>query len=289
MNSSNQSARSAQPAPAVDKAHKEPALPHIQPADVQKPPLWARLYAVWYRHVRVYARNIISNGLPPFLEPLVFLVGIGMGLGAYLTKMEGVPFLEYLATGLLMTTAMFTSAFECSFGTFIRLEYEKAYDGMLAAPITVWDLLIGEILWAGTKGFFFTLAVLVVIYGFGILPIGLSLVAPFIGFFTGAMFAALSLLVTSFVKNINHFNFYFSGFISPMFFFAGVVFPVTNLPVIVRPISEALPLTHAVRLTRAFSFPGEVPFLWADVIYILIFTLLIGILGVRRLKRRLID
>ncbi|MFW5711564.1 MAG: ABC transporter permease [Spirochaetota bacterium] len=289
MNSSDQSAESAHPAPAAAEVHKESKLPHIQPAEVQKPPLWARLYAVWYRHVRVYARNIISNGLPPFLEPLVFLVGIGMGLGAYLTKMEGVPFLEYLDTCLLMTTAMFTSAFECSFGTFIRLEYEKAYDGMLAAPITVWDLLIGEILWAGTKGFFFTLAVLIVIYGFGILPIGLSLIAPIIGFFTGAMFAALSLLVTSFVKNINHFNFYFSGFISPMFFFAGVVFPVTNLPAIVRPISEALPLTHAVRLTRAFSFPGEVPFLWADVIYILIFTLLIGILGVRRLKRRLID
>jgi lipooligosaccharide transport system permease protein len=261
----------------------------IQRVEIEKPPLRLRLYAVWYRHVRVYARNIISNGLPPFLEPLVFLVGIGMGLGAYLTKMEGVPFLEYLATGLLMTTAMFTSAFECSFGTFIRLEYEKAYDGMLAAPITVWDLLVGEILWAGTKGFFFTLAVLTVIYAFGILPVGLSLVTPFLGFFTGAMFAALSLLVTSFVKNINHFNFYFSGFISPMFFFAGVVFPVSNLPKIVRPISEALPLTHAVRLTRAFSFPGEVPFLWADVIYILLFTLLIGILGVRRLKRRLID
>jgi len=264
-------------------------MPQITRVESARPGLAWRLYAVWFRHVRVYARNIISNGLPPFLEPLVFLVGLGMGLGAYLTKMEGVPFLEYLATGLLMTTAMFTSAFECSFGTFIRLEFEKAYDGMLAAPITVWDLLVGEILWAGTKGFFFTLAVLLVIYGFGILPIGLSLLTPFIGFFTGTMFAALSLLVTSFVKNINHFNFYFSGFISPMFFFAGVVFPVSNLPKIVQPISEALPLTHAVRLTRAVSFAGEVSLLWADITYLLLFTLLIGILGVRRLKRRLID
>ncbi|MFP4180052.1 MAG: hypothetical protein ACLFSA_08375, partial [Spirochaetaceae bacterium] len=185
-------------------------FPEIKRKDVTRPGLASRLYAVWYRHVRVYARNLISNGLPPFLEPLVFLVGIGMGLGAYLSTMEGVPYLEYLATGLLMTTAMFTAAFECSFGTFIRLEYEKAYDGMLAAPITVWDLLVGEILWAGTKGFFFTLAVLLVIYAFGIVPIGLSLLTPFIGFFTGTMFAALSLLITSFVKNINHFNFYFS-------------------------------------------------------------------------------
>ncbi|MFO7850420.1 MAG: ABC transporter permease [Spirochaetia bacterium] len=265
------------------------SFPEIECKEVARPRLASRLYAVWYRHVRVYARNLISNGLPPFLEPLVFLVGIGMGLGAYLNTMEGVPYLEYLATGLLMTTAMFTSAFECSFGTFIRLEYEKAYDGMLAAPITVWDLLVGEILWAGTKGFFFTLAVLMVIYAFGIVPLGLSLLTPVIGFFTGTMFAALSLLITSFVKNINHFNFYFSGFISPMFFFAGVIFPVSNLPEVVHPVSEALPLTHAVRLTRALSFYGEIPLLWADIIYLLLFTVIVGLVGVRRLKRRLID
>ncbi len=262
---------------------------HIERRAVHRPRLSYRLYAVWFRHVRVYARNLISNGLPPFLEPLVFLVGIGMGLGAYLNQMAGVPYLEYLATGLLMTTAMFTSAFECSFGTFIRLEFEKAYDGMLAAPITVWDLLVGEILWAGTKGFFFTLAVLMVIYAFGIMAPGLSLLTPFIGFFTGAMFAALSLLITSFVRTINHFNFYFSGFISPMFFFAGVVFPVRNLPAVVHPISEILPLTHAVRLTRAVSIPAEIPLLWGDVVYIVLFTLGVGYLGVRRLKTRLID
>jgi lipooligosaccharide transport system permease protein len=103
------------------------------------------------------------------------------------------------------------------------------------------------------------------------------------------MFAALSLLITSFVKTINHFNFYFSGFISPMFFFAGVVFPVHNLPAVVQPISEILPLTHAVRLTRAISLPGEIPLLWGDLVYIGLFTLGVGFLGVRRLKTRLID
>ena len=168
------------------------------------PALGARLFAVWYRHVRVYTRNIFSNGLPPFLEPLIFLVGIGIGLGAYISHMDGFPFIEYLASGLLVTTAMFTAAFECSFGTFIRLEFQKTYDGMLSAPITVNNLLVGEIIWAGTKGFFFTMAVLLVISVFRIIPLGMSLLSPVIGFFTGTMFAALSLLVTSFVKNINH-------------------------------------------------------------------------------------
>jgi lipooligosaccharide transport system permease protein len=87
------------------------------------PPLYWRLFSVWYRHMRVYTKDIFSNGLPPFLEPLLFLAGVGLGLGTYITQsMEGLSYLEFLGTGLLVTAAMFTSSFECSFGTFIRLE-----------------------------------------------------------------------------------------------------------------------------------------------------------------------
>ncbi len=253
------------------------------------PAFWSRIAAVWFRHFRVYSRNIISNGLPPFLEPLIFLVGIGIGLGAYINSMSGVSYIQYLASGLLVSTAMFTAAFECSFGTFIRLEFDKVYDGMLTAPITVNNLLLGEILWAGTKGFFFTFAVMIVIWIAGIFPIGTIYPVPVIGFLTGTMFAALSLLITSFVKNINHFNFYFSGFISPMFFFSGVFFPLTNLPAWVRPIAEALPLTHAVRLARSICLSQADPLLIADLGYVLLFTLLFGFLAIERLKKRLID
>jgi lipooligosaccharide transport system permease protein len=120
--------------------------------------------------MRVYTKNIFSNGLPPFLEPLIFLAGVGLGLGKYITQsMEGLSYLEFLGTGLLVTAAMFTAAFECSFGTFIRLEFEKVYDGMLAAPITVNNLIIGEILWAGTKGLFFSFAVLCILAALGLL------------------------------------------------------------------------------------------------------------------------
>ena len=171
---------------------------------------------MWYRHVRVYTKNLVSNGLPPFLEPLLFLLGVGLGLGKYITQsMEGLSYIEFLGTGLLVTAAMFTAAYECTFGTFIRLEFEKVYDGMLAAPITVNDLIIGEILWAGTKGVFFTFAVLCVLTAFRIVRLPEGLLAPLVGFITGVMFATLSLWVTSFVKTINHFNFYLTGIISP--------------------------------------------------------------------------
>ncbi|WP_455382445.1 ABC transporter permease [Salinispira pacifica] len=262
-------------------------MPHN---DLRTPPtLMQRLLAVWFRHFRVYTKNLISNGLPPFLEPLVYLVGIGLGLGAYIRTMNGVPYINYLASGLLVSTAMFTATFECSFGTFIRLEFDKVYDGMLTAPITVNNLLVGEIFWAGSKGFFFTFAVMVIIAVTGVFPIGRIYPVPLIGFLTGVMFATLALFITSFVKNINHFNFLFSGFISPMFFFSGVFFPLDRLPAWVRPIAEALPLTHTVRLSRAICFAQPDKFLLFDLAYSLLFSAVFGFFAVRRLKHRLVD
>lgn len=253
------------------------------------PSFYQRICSVWYRHMRVYTKNIITNGFPPFLEPLIFLVAIGLGFGKYISHMKGVPYIEFLATGLLVSTAMFTSAFECSFGTYIRLEFDKAYNGMLASPISVYDLLIGEIIWAGTKGFFFSAAVLIIVSLFGVLPVTRCLLAPIVGFLTGIMFAVLSLLVTSYVKNINQFNFYFTGFISPMFFFSGVVFSLDNLPRGLRFISEILPLTHAVRLVRMICIRNMYGSLLTEISYISLFTVVIGFLAIKRLKKRLID
>jgi lipooligosaccharide transport system permease protein len=240
--------------------------------------------------MRVYTKNIISNGFPPFLEPLIFLAGVGLGLGKYITEpMGGVKYIEYLGAGLLVTTAMFTSAFECSFGTFIRLEFEKVYDGMLAAPMTVNNLIIGEMLWAGSKGFFFSFAVLCILSVFGIVALPYSLLTPLVGFLTGVMFAALSMLITSFVKTINHFNFYFTGFISPMFFFSGVVFPIENLPAYIRPLAEIVPLTHSVRLVRAICSNNYSPVLLLDLVYIFAFIAIVGFFAIKRLRMRLVN
>jgi lipooligosaccharide transport system permease protein len=253
------------------------------------PALARRITSVWYRHYRVYTKSLLSNGLPPFLEPLIFLAGIGLGMGKYVTSMESLPYIVFLATGLPITAAMFTAAFECSFGTFIRLEFDHVYDGMLAAPITVNDLLIGEILWAGSKGIFFSLAVISVEALFGIVPMPLTLLSGFVGFLTGVMFASISLFVTSLVSSINQFNFYFTGFLSPMFFFSGVVFPLANLPPVLRPVAEIFPLTHSVRLARALDLASGAGQMGIDLLFILAFTGVAGYFAIRRLKRKLIQ
>jgi lipooligosaccharide transport system permease protein len=202
--------------------------------------------------------------------------------------MDGTPYLVFLATGLPVTSAMFTSAYECTFSTYIRLEYQKAYDGMVAAPVTITDLFVGEILWAGTKGLFFSTCVVLVMASFRVAPMPTSLLAMPIGFLTGTMFGALSLLVTSFVKNINHFNFYFTGLLSPMFFFSGTVFPVDSLPRAIRPVAELMPLTHSIRLARGLALGQLSPVLAADLAFLVIVTFVAGHAAIRRLRRRIV-
>ncbi|MCI4624890.1 MAG: ABC transporter permease [Candidatus Magnetoovum sp. WYHC-5] len=264
-------------------------IQEIQPI-APYPSFTLRLYAVWYRHVRVYTKHLYSNGTPPFFEPLIFLAGIGLGLNKYIHIINGIEYLQFLATGLVVSTAMFTATFECTFGTFIRLVYDKVYDGMLAASITVNDLLIGEIIWAGTKGLFFSSAVLIVMALFGIITNPLSLLSPLVGFLTGLMFSVLAMIITSYVKTINHFNFYFTGFISPMFFFSGTVFPTNELPAIALPIVEALPLTHAVRLSRGICLGNINPTIMVfDLMYAVFFIMLGGFCAIKLLKKRLIE
>jgi len=260
------------------------------------PPLYQRLYSVWYRHMRVYRQHLFSNAFPPFFEPLIFLAGVGLGLGRYIDPIDGRPYVQFLAIGLLVTSSMWTAFFECTFGTFIRMEFQKTYDGMLAAPITANNLIVGEMLWAASKGFFFSFAVLCMLSlvsviwptAMPLLPMPNALVAPLVGFANALMFAAMALLITSFVKTINHFNFFMTGIISPMFFFSGVVFPVSNLPATIRPVAEIVPLTHSVRIMRSICDGHCGLFLLWDTLYIVVFTLIIGILAIKRLKKRLV-
>jgi lipooligosaccharide transport system permease protein len=213
---------------------------------------------------------------------------VGLGLGRYINQMEGVRYIVFLATALPITSAMFTSAYECTFGTFVRMEFQKSYDGLIAAPVTVEDIFVGEILWAGTKGLFFSACVVLVMSLFGAIPMPMGLLAVPIGFLTGAMFGALSLLVTSFVRNINHFNFYFTGLLSPMFFFSGTVFPLDSLPRGLRPVAELLPLTHAVRLARGTAILNLSWILLVDLAFLVVVTIVAAYVAIRRLRGRIV-
>jgi len=257
--------------------------------NVHPPVFLKRIYSVWFRHIRVYTKSLVSNGFPPFVEPLIFLAGIGLGLGHYVGMIDGVSYIMFLASGIIVPPAMFTSSFECTFGTFIRLEFDKVYDGMVSASLTVRDLFIGEMLFAGTKSFFFSGAVLSVVACFGLIQSPMAIFTPFLGFLTGLMFASLALYITSFVRNINQFNFFFTGLMTPMFFFSGIVFPLESLPQYAQHIAALFPLKHAVVLVRAFCFNRFEPALLLSLVYMIVFTSVFGALAIKRLTRRVIN
>jgi lipooligosaccharide transport system permease protein len=255
---------------------------------VPVPSLARRLGAVWWRHVRVYSSSLVSNAIPPFMEPLIFLAGIGLGLGKYIVSMDGLPYIQFLAVGLVLTSAMYTASFENTFGTFIRLEFDKVYDGMQAASLTAADLMWGELLFTATKGAFFAGAVLTILSCFGLVTTPWMLLGIPLGFLTAGMFGALAMLVTSFVSNINHFNFYFTLFISPLFFFSGVVFPLSQLPEGLRWVAGLMPLTHPIELMRLASGGHSLFGPAVNLVYILVFAGGVGTLAVGRMRKRLV-
>jgi lipooligosaccharide transport system permease protein len=144
-----------------------------------------------YLFLRTTTKDPVSQAFPPFREPLILLAGMGLGMARYVPHFVGMSYLQLLPMGLVMTSAMFTASFECTFGTFIRLAFDKVYDGMLAAPVSVADVVVGEAIWAGTKGAFFSFAVLVIISASGIVPFFTALPTPVVGFLTGFLFAGL--------------------------------------------------------------------------------------------------
>lgn len=263
------------------------------------PPRWRRLLSVVHRHWVVYASTFLANALPAFFEPILFLTAIGLGLGAYVGEgMAGLPMGAFMGPGALAMTAMFTAAFETTYGTFVRLVYQKTYDGMLATPLTPSDVFLGEVLWCGCKGFLFTSIVLAVYLAFGRyngwwvhFQWSTLFLAPLVGATCSLLFAGLGLHVAALTKNMNNFNFFVSGVLTPMSLFSGMVFPVSDLPVVLRQLAYALPLFHVTELNRLLLFGPEqcVSFVWACPLYLLVVTSLLVASGVRVMRRRLIQ
>ncbi len=259
----------------------------------------ARLRAVVGRHWTVYASTLIANALPAFFEPILFLMAIGLGLGAYVAGgIAGLPMAAYMGPGALAMTAMFTAAFETTYGTFVRLSYQKTYDGMLATPLTPADVFLGEALWCGCKGAAFTGVVLAVYLTFGAargwidqLTLGTCWLIPLVGFCCGMLFAGIGLHVTGWTRNLNNFNFFISGVLTPMSLFSGMVFPVADLPVGLRELAYALPLFHVTEVNRLLLLGPEhcVPLVGLSPVYLVVVTALLTWSGVRVMSRRLVQ
>jgi lipooligosaccharide transport system permease protein len=244
--------------------------------------------AVWRRNAAMYRRTWKLNLLPNFFEPLLYLLSIGVGVGSYVTQMAGMSYVQFLAPGLVAVAAMNGASFEVTYNTFVRLNYEKTYDSMLTTPIQPEDLLFGEVLWAVTRACIYGGCFFVVIVALGLAPLPSSFAALLLLPLAGLLFAAIGIAFSLRVVTIDLFNFYFTLFLTPLFLFSDVFFPLKErLPGKWLWLAEALPLLHPVRLARA-AFRGELsPVLAWDVLYIVAVSALLLAVAARTARGRL--
>ncbi len=207
-------------------------------------------FAVVRRNLLVWRRLIGPAILMNFGEPALYLLGLGYGLGMFIGEMQGMSYLAFLASGIIASSTMTAASFEGTYSVFTRMETQRTHEAMLATPISVDDLIAGEILWCGVKGMFSTTAILLVTLALGEVASPAAILAIPIGFLIGLVFAGPAIAVSAVSPSYDFFNYYFILCITPMFIVSGVFFPVDGLPVAMQRAVEFLPLVHAVELVR---------------------------------------
>lgn len=204
------------------------------------------------RNWTVYKKDLVANISPTVADPALIMVSLGFGLGAYLTNVEGMTYMQYLAPGLTVATALFTSFFESSYGFFVRMTYENVFKAMLTTPIGVREVVFGEMIWVGLKGAVMALCVAIVLAAFGMMtnPFLIPMLA-LVGFLVALPCGAMGLLATALVNNINQFQTVYSFIIAPLYFLSGIFFPISQMSTPVRLVAEFFPLIHGVKLAQA--------------------------------------
>lgn len=207
----------------------------------------------------VYRKDLIANISPTFTEPSLMMVSLGLGLGAFVAQIEGRTYLQYIAPGLAVSTAMFTAFFETSYGFYVRMTFENVFKAMLTTPIGINEVVIGEFIWVALKGALMMTGVAAYLLAFGLFenPAKFALV-PVTGMLIALPLGAMGLLASCWVKNINQFQTVYSFLIAPLYFFSGTFFPVAQMPAAGQYVAKALPLYHGVQLSQSLFWDQDV-------------------------------
>ena len=255
------------------------------------------MFRVWQRNMTIFRKYWKTILLPNFIEPLLYLTALGLGLGAYIRGggVEGQTYYQYVAPGLLASNAMFAASFESTFNTFVKLKVRRVYDAIVATPVNVEDVVAGEYLWAGTRAALYGTGFLAMLtaLGFVFSPDALlirswwALLIPPVLLLIGVMFSIMGTLFTSLIDSIDLYSYYFTLVVTPLFLFSGIFFPVNEFPAPVPQIAWLTPLYHAVDVCRGLA-TGPTAGILADVAWIFVFAILLSLFPIHFMRRRII-
>ncbi len=207
-------------------------------------------FAVWRRNALVFRKFLTPSLFINFGEPFIYLLGLGYGLGMFIGEMMNMPYLTFLASGILASAAMNTASFEAMYSVYTRMVPQRTYDAILATPLEIEDVLAGEWLWSATKSLISAAGILAVAAVLGAVDGWRALWTLPVIFLIGLSFAGIGLIMSALAQGYDFFNYYMTLVLTPMFILSGVFYPVTSLPLPLQTIVQVLPLTHAVELVR---------------------------------------
>jgi lipooligosaccharide transport system permease protein len=196
------------------------------------------------------------------VEPTFYLLAFGFGFGSLVSKVGGYDYVQFVGTGTVATAVLFSSAFPAMFGTFIKYQFQRTYDAILAAPVDTEELVTAEALWVAARAGVYGCVPLVVAMAFGLDPAWGMLTVPLIAFIAGFGWACFGIAIAGFASSIENFSYVISAVLTPLFLVAGTFFPLSRLPRWAQVAGEFNPLHHCVELVRhaAFGFVG-----WQDL------------------------
>ena len=247
-----------------------------------------RWLPVFRRNFKVWRKLMGPALLGNILEPLFYLLALGYGLGRFIGEMQGMDYVTFLASGFVCASAMNTASFEGLYSAYTRMAVQRTWESMLMAPLRLEDIILGEIIWAGTKSLISASIILLVaillnaVHGWEVL-----LAVPMF-MLLGLCFAVMALIVTALSRSYDFFMYYFTLVVTPMYLFSGVFFPLDDMPGLIQQISGLLPLTHGVAIVRPLLTGHEVDGLVQHLLVLFAYLVFAYWLAVLLLKRRLI-
>jgi len=247
-----------------------------------------RFFRVLYRHLLSWKKYLIPSLIGTAGEGFLYLFSLGLGRAHYIGAVAGVPYIQYLAAGIWMSTAMYAATFEGTFGAFTRFHEQRLYNAILATPIQLEEIIAAEVAFGGVRGIVTSMIIMLIFLGFGLITTPWAILIIPLGLLTAMAFVSLALIWTSWTTWYDSFSYYFVLIITPMFLFSGIFFPLEHLPEYAGKIAWFTPLYHSVRASRELyqgSISGE---LLTSVAFLLLFTAICFYIALFSFRKRLL-
>jgi lipooligosaccharide transport system permease protein len=239
------------------------------------------------RNYKVFLKTWKTSIVPPFLDPLFYLVGMGYGLGALVVKIDGVSYIEFIAPALIASVMMTAPFFENAVGSYVRLYYQKTFDAMIATPVSIEDVATGEILYGAFRALIQGVSILLVVAAFGLIKSPLVLFIPLLCVFAGFVNGAIALSYMTYIPTISYVDYFFTVVMTPMFIFAGTFFPISRLPDWAQKVAYMMPLYHIVNITRALCSGTNLSTIPGDLLWLFICGSAFYIFSLHRMNKRM--